>query len=224
MTPNEVIKYSGVKLPFNPCSFQELHAIEYHQARTCLGFDLWEAMVAAVADYSATADWVSGTTYNQADLVKFQGYVYIATAVTTTEMPTVKADWSLAPKFDSGNACATKYDDFFCNFLAPYLAKKILHQRLPYVKTRIMDMGILEYADNRYETAEEDSVTRLQNAIGRDAAMAWGNLQHYMDQDAQKDDTCLAGYLEYQTSDDECSTQPGGCRPKRSRVGIYRFG
>ena len=146
MSPTEVIKYSGVKLPFNPCSFSELYQIEYHQARTCLGIELWEAMIAALADYSSVTEWIQGTTYNQDDLVSFRGLVYIATAVTTDNMPTVAADWDLAPKFAAGD-CQDSYNTLYCSFLAPYLAKTVLHQRLPYIKTRIHDIGVLEYGD-----------------------------------------------------------------------------
>lgn len=222
MTPSEVAKFSGVKLPFNPCSFDQLHQIEYYQARTCLGFDLWEDMVAALADYSATQEWDKDSTYNTDDLVKFRGLVYVCLAADVTSMPTVATDWSLAPKFAAGE-CQETYDKFFCLFLAPYLAKRILHERLPFIKTRIQDIGVVEYGDARYDTAEEDSVARLQHAINRDAAIAWGNLQHYMEQTEQKDNSCLSGYIAYQ-KDDDCGTSKKGCNPNRIRTGIYRFG
>lgn len=219
MTPNEVIKFSGVALPFNPCSFQELYTIEFDQARRCIGMDLWNAMVAAKADYSASPAYASGTTYNLNDTVKFQGLVYQVIVASTTALPTVVTDWSLAPKFTGD--CAATYEDFFCLFLAPYLAKKILHIRLPYIRTKITDLGTLNYGDSRQETADKKDFVSLQNAIGRDQGIAWRNLQFWMNEDAQKENECLAGYLEYQKEDCDATNT---CKEKQHRVGIYRFG
>lgn len=220
MTPLDVIEYSGVKkLGFGFCTFRQLFQIEYEQARNCIGFDLYQSMLDALADYSEVVEYQAGS-YTQDSVVGFKGLVYKA-KVNTSNMPTVATDWELAPKFEGD--CAEIYDYLFCNFLAPYLAHKVLSRRLPYLRNVISDTGVLEYAGDAYDTTNEEQFKSLQHAINRDAAQSWANLQHYMLQDTQKalSETCLKGWLDYETN--SCENE-AGCTPKSNRTGIYRFG
>lgn len=221
MSPSEVVDYSGIKkLNNNLCDFKHIYQVEYEQARKCIGVKLWKAMIAALVDYSATPAWASGTTYNLDDLVKFKGLIYKATTTTETQPPTIP-DWELAPKFEG--SCAATYETIFCDFLAPFLAHKILARRIPYIRTMITSMGTIEYNGQDFETTDQKDYTSLVNAINKDAGIAWGNLMHYMDEEDQKalKDSCLDGWPPYETEDCSNGSQ---CNTRHHRTGVYRFG
>lgn len=224
LTPKDVIQYTGVNVNVTPCTFRELYNIEFYEARKCLGFDFWQAMVAALADYSAEPEYVSGTTYNEDDIVKYQG-VYKIALQTTTAVPTVSTDWENAPLFTGD--CAESYDGLFCDFIGPYLAHKALAKRLPYIWKQIRDVGVVEFNGQQFQTTDSNDMTRLQNAIYSDASMILGNLKFYMDLDAQKENTCYAEWPAYENTETgtcgcnliTCNT----CNPK-IHVGGYSFG
>lgn len=220
MTPNDVAKFANVKLPFNPCSFRELYSIEYAEARTCLGFDFWEQMIAALANYSDKPQYTSGTTYSIDDVAIFEGVAYQATKQTTNQ-PTVTSDWTPAPKFTGD--CATNFDELFCNHLAPYLASRILALRLPFIWKKITDMGVLEYNGQQYESTNSDEYDRLLNAVHRDRSIAWANLQHYLAN--QNEEVCFQQYLGFKTDECECGcgSDNGQCKRHQRGSGGYQF-
>jgi len=207
-----------MKLNSNPCSFRDLFQIEFREARNCLGVDFWNDIKAALADHSAEPAYESGTTYNAGDIVKFEGIYYEATT-TTTAIPTVASDWEEAPKFTG--ACAEKYDDFYCDFLGPYLAFTVLSVRLPYLRNVATDIGVIQYEGNRYEPAEMKEYRSLQHAIDRDREIAWKNMVYELEEN-QKEETCFANYKGF-LEDEECK-EDDECSPTRNRSGVYRFG
>lgn len=202
----------------NPCSFRDLFLIEYREARNCLGFDFLDDLKAAMADYSAAPAYVAGTTYNLDDVVSFEGIFYKVTVATTTALPTVKTDWTVAPKFDPAGACGAKYEEFYCNFLAPYLAYTVLSNRLPYMRNAVTDLGVIQYQGNRYDASNKDEYSSLQYAVDRDREIAWFNMEYELTENL-KEDSCFENFKGF---DDECKT--GVCRPTRNRSGVYRFG
>lgn len=224
LTPKDVIQFTGVNINVTPCTFRELYNIEFYEARKCIGYTFWQAMVAALADYSAEPEYEAGTTYNEDDVVKYQG-VYKIALQSTSAVPTVSTDWANAPRFTG--SCAESYDDLFCTFLAPYLAHKVLAARLPYIWTQIRDTGVVTFNGASFETADDKELTRLQNAIYRDAAVALGNMKYYMALDASEANTCFAEWPGYENStDNTCGCGSSACvtcNPKR-RVGGYSFG
>lgn len=218
LSPSDVPRYTGMKLDSSPCTFRELYNIEYYEARKCLGMDFWNALIAALADYSAEPEYTAGTTYAIGDIVSFSG-VYKIALVATSNVPSVAADWDNAPKFTG--TCATLYDNLFCNFLAPYLAAKVLAVRLPYIWTQISDKGVVVFNGGQFETADDNGYTRLITAIHRDANFIWGNLCDYM-QDNETE-TCFALWPQFEQTSCGCGKQTcKTCNP--SKVGRYEFG
>lgn len=216
MTTSEVVRFSGVKLTTSPCTFQDLYTIEYHEGRTVLGEDLWDQMKSAVADYSSKPNWSAGT-FNQGDVVLYKGTYYEAQQ-TTDSQPPKSPDWEEAPKFTG--ECAATFDKIFCEFWAPYMAKRILSIRMPYIRTQVDGLGVLEYNGGSYETSKDVDYSALKSGISRDAAMALGNLKHYLKKQEQKENTCLSNYLEYQN--ENCNERRK--RKRTEQTGIYRFG
>lgn len=222
LTPKDVIQFTGVNINVTPCTFRELYNIEMYEARKCIGYDFWLVMVAALADYSDKPEYTSGTTYSEGDVVKYQG-VYKIALQDTDKVPTVSTDWENAPRF-SGD-CAESYDGLFCDFLAPYLAHKVLAKRLPYIWTQIRDTGVVTFNGQTFETADSNELTRLQNAIYSDASMILGNLKYYMGLDAQEENTCFAEWPGYEDNTGcGCNRRScARCNPKQT-VGGYSFG
>ena len=224
--PSDVIQYSPVKLTFNPCEFRELYNIEQEQRRKCLG-GLYNDMVAALADYSTAVNYVSGTTYNEGDVVAFttnlQRLYYVA-LVTTTALPTVATDWELAPRF-TGN-CAETFEGVFCDYIGPYLAHTVVGNRMPYIYTKLTDVGVTQYQDANHAWADDKQYTRLQNAVFRDRDTVWKNFEEWMGEDAQKENDCLKNWKGYET---KCGCKCGGvgcknCRAGKLKVGRYDVG
>lgn len=225
MTPGEVPVYTAIDLPFNVCSFRELFSIEYRQARVTIGFDLWQAMVNARADYSSEPDYSQGATYAEGDVVKYKGVHYRAIEAAEGVTPTNTVKWEAAPKFDESNDCAAKYEKFWCTFLAPYLANLVLAQRLPFIHTRIKDVGVLTYEGNDYDTADVTSYDRLIKALYRDTEIAKGNIEHWINYGEHAGSECFKDYKDIITKedcDDGTGTERTGATPRTP--GGYDFG
>ena len=224
MTTHEVARYTAVSLPFNLCSMRELYNIEYRQGRKTIGYDLWQAMITAQADYSAAQEYDPDTTYSADDVAKYKGVYYAATEETTGTPPSNTASWIEAPKFDPANPCANEYEELWCTFLAPYLANLTLAQRLPYVHTQIKDIGVLNYGGDSYDTADETSYDRLIKALYRDAELIKANMSHYAN---LTDTECFAGFVGLDKKDDCDAGKTGeGNRTGAARrvPGGYDFG
>ena len=227
LQPIDIVDFTPVQTPFNVCTFRELYPIEYREARECLGVDLWSAMVDALADYSAAAEYIAGTTYPAETVVKFQGVFKVA-KVETSNLPSFAADWESAPRFTG--ACAVSYEGFFCYFLGPYLSFVVLSERVPYLLGRLGDKGVnyggRSYSESAGSTGAE-AVNALKKAIYRDRQLAWNNLAHYLAQDTQKESGCFEGFQGYDVAtlcgcgDNDC---PGTCRQSETNWGGYEFG
>lgn len=220
-TPSDVVFFTNVEpLNFNVCTFRNIREVELSLFRKQIGFDLYEAMLDASADYGAASGYVAGNTYNEGDVVSYEGYFYEALK-TTTANPKNREAWEVAPRFEGD--CAEAYDDFFCDYLGPYIAHQVLARRLPYIRNKILDKGVLEYQGGNFETTDGKQYDTLKSAVNRDAAVIWENLVWYMAQDAQveKKDTCFAGWLLFK--DDQCKAA-GGKKSGIKRAGLYDFG
>lgn len=216
MTPSDVIKYSGVKLDTNPCSFRELYGIEYKEARTCIGLDLWNAMIDAKVDYSDVQPYASGTSYSIGDVVSYNGIYRKATEVTES-LPS-SSSWDDAPIFEGD--CAEKYNELFCTFLAPYFAHHVLSIRLPYIWTQIKDIGVFSVDQSGQKSVDSKAYDRVMAAILRDKEIAFNNLDFYLNDD---ESDCFDDYAGKETT---CSCDDKGCSKcnNYSKVGRYRFG
>lgn len=227
MTANEVARYTAVDLPFNLCTMRELYNIEYRQARTKIGFDFWQRMVAAKADYSSAEEYSHTEAYEAGDVVKYKGVYYEATEASTGVLPSNSHSWEEAPKFDPAAACAALFEEIWCTFLAPYLASIVLAQRLPFVHTRIKDVGVLNYEGESYDTANEESYSRLIKAVYRDAEMIEGNMRHFINQPERAGLECVKDYIGLEVKEN-CEHEQGSGETRtgaaRRVPGGYDFG
>lgn len=196
---------------------RELYNIEYRQGRKTIGYDLWQRMITAQADYSGAEEYDPGRTYSAGETAKYKGWYYAAVTETTGAPPSNTAVWAEAPKFDPAGDCAEEFEELWCTFLAPYLANLTLAQRLPYLHTQIKDIGVLNYGGDSYDTADETSYDRLIKALYRDAELIKGNMRHYLNAEAKAENPCFEGYAGAEKKDD-CKNG----EPERNRTGAAR--
>ena len=179
-TPNDVITFSGADKRISPCTFDQLYQIERREARKCLGLKFWTKMISALADYSDAKEYVSGEEYEEGDVVVYKKGIYRIAIKDTTLDPVNSSDWEDAPKFDASSECGVFYEDLYNTFLGPYLGHTVLSQRLPYVWTKILSVGVVEYNGESFDSASDKAYDRLLGAIHRDKNNAWGNLDDYL--------------------------------------------
>lgn len=217
MTPQLVLQYSSAKkLSADHCSFNQIHEIEFMQARRCIGYDLWTSMLAIKKDYSEEPTWVEGASVPAGEFRLHKGIAYKAIQATTNQPP-YAGDWEIAPIFDEDEDCGPVYETFFCNHLAPYLAHTILFRRMPF-------MDQVEFKDKRVSRADDQNFRRAVQQVANQRATAWANLLYYMRLEAQValQSTCFAGWRG--VDDDDCQNDNHLCKPRNMRVGGYEFG
>lgn len=180
MTPHEVAQYTAIALPFNVCSFRQLLNIEYRQALELLGLELYDRMLAAKADYSTVEEWDRGGIYAEEELALWNGLYWVSLVSDNETEPGTSPQWEVAPKFDQGTECGAVYETVWCRHLAPYLASLILSQRLPFIGTKIMDVGVVKYNGADYATVTREEIVSLGTAIWRDVELTKDNLLRWI--------------------------------------------
>ena len=202
--PRDVPKYTSMQLPGNPCTFREIFHIEVYEFRHSLGDAYRKTLLAAMVDYTGTDLYSDETTYNEGDLVTYwiNESLQVYRALTTTEaIPTTVDDWELAPIFEDGD-CQAKYNELYCDYLAPYLAYCVLIKKLPSLVAIINDRGVLQFNGLSYQPADKDSVERLKAALESERLMIYSNMVAFLK--ADKTNACFSG-IDFGTSTD-CDT------------------
>ena len=202
--PRDVPKYTSMQLAGNPCTFREIFHIEVYEFRHSLGDAYRKTLLAAMVDYTGTDLYSDETTYNEGDLVTYwiNESLQVYRALTTTDaIPTTVADWELAPIFEDGD-CQAKYNELYCDYLAPYLAYCVLIKKLPSLVAIINDRGVLQFNGLSYQPADKDSVERLKAALESERLMIYSNMVAFLK--ADKTNACFSG-IDFGTSTD-CDT------------------
>ena len=202
--PRDVPKYTSMQLPGNPCTFREIFHIEVYEFRHSLGDAYRKTLLAAMVDYTGTDLYNDETTYNEGDLVTYwiNESLQVYRALTTTDaIPTTVDDWEPAPIFEDGD-CQAKYNELYCDYLAPYLAYCVLIKKLPSLVAIISDKGVLQFNGLSYQPADKDSVERLKAALESERLMIYSNMVAWLK--ADKTNACFSG-IDFGTSTD-CDT------------------
>lgn len=223
--PRDVPKYTSMQLPGNPCTFREIFHIEVYEFRHSLGDAYRKTLLAAMVDYTGTDLYSDETTYNEGDLVTYwiNESLQVYRALTTTDaIPTTVADWELAPIFEDGD-CQAKYNELYCDYLAPYLAYCVLIKKLPSLVAIINDRGVLQFNGLSYQPADKDSVERLKAALESERLMIYSNMVAFLK--ADKTNACFSG-IDFGTSTDcdTCGSVKNVKLYNRYQRGQYKFG
>lgn len=222
--PRDVPKYTSMQLPGNPCTFREIFHIEVYEFRHSLGDAYRKTLLAAMIDYTGTDLYDDETTYNEGDLVMYwiNESLQVYRALTTTDaIPTTVEDWDLAPIFEDGD-CQAKYNELYCDYLAPYLAYCVLIKKLPSLVAIISDKGVLQFNGLSYQPADQSSVASLKAALESERLMIYSNMVAYLK--ADKDNACFSG-IDFGTSTDcdGCGLVKNVKLYNRYQRGQYKF-
>jgi len=222
--PRDVPKYTSMQLPGNPCTFREIFHIEVYEFRHSLGDAYRKTLLAAMVDYSGTDLYNDETTYNEGDLVTYwiNESLQVYRALTTTDaIPTTVDDWDLAPIFEDGD-CQAKYNELYCDYLAPYLAYCVLIKKLPSLVAIISDKGVLQFNGLSYQPADQSSVASLKAALESERLMIYSNMVAYLK--ADKTNACFSG-IDFGTSTDcdTCGSVKNVKLYNRYQRGQYKF-
>lgn len=223
--PRDVPKYTSMQLPGNPCTFREIFHIEVYEFRHSMGDAYRKTLLAAMVDYSDAQLYDDETNYSLGDIVTYwineSLQVYRALA-TTDAIPTTITDWELAPIFEDGD-CQETYTEFYCDYLAPYLAYCVLIKKLPSLVAIISDKGILQFNGLSYQPADQSSVASLKAALESERLMIYSNMVAWLKSD--QDNACFSG-IDFGTSEDcdGCGLVKNVKLYNRYQRGQYKFG
>lgn len=148
LTPQEVIKYTNLPIDYPLCEIRELGKLVYNEFSTCLGIDFYNHIVSKLVDYSTTMPYVLGNTYIQNDVVANNGVLWKCKVATTTDAAGHLNSWQLAPKFSE--PCL---NDFWCDYLAPYLSWVVRKAKEPFWFYEIKKVKPDGYVGNAASTA-----------------------------------------------------------------------
>lgn len=222
--PRDVPKYTSMQLPGNPCTFREIFHIEVYEFRHSLGDAYRKTLLEAMAEYPDADLYNDETTYNEGDTVTYwiNESLQVYRALTTTDaIPTTVADWELAPIFEDGD-CQAKYNELYCDYLAPYLSYCVLIKKLPSLVAIISDKGVLQFNGLSYQPADQSSVASLKAALESERLMIYSNMVAYLK--ADKDNACFCA-IDFGTSTDcdGCGLVKNVKLYNRYQRGQYKF-
>lgn len=153
--------------------------------------EVYELMLAAVVDYSATLSYNNSTSYVAGNLVKYEGLVFIATSNTTGNPPTNANHWELAPKFGGENADC--YNDAWCiGGLNQVIALAAFNGSLESNFVQFTNAGLSIVTSGKMEAPSTGDFKMVSEAWKRKLKTAAENFLDYVNRST---DTCLNNTL-----------------------------
>ena len=221
--PRDVPKYTSMQLPGNPCTFREIFHIEVYEFRHSLGDAYRKTLLAAMADYSSATLYDDTVTYTVGNVVTYwvnESLQFFKALTTTDAIPTTTTDWEPAPIFSTGS-CQAKYNELYCDYLAPYLAYCVLIKKLPSLVAVISDKGVLQFNGLSYQPADQNSVASLKAALESERLMIYSNMVAWLKSD--QSNVCFSGIDFGTTTDcDSCGVKNVKLYNRYQR-GQYKF-
>lgn len=195
LTPREAVLLSGIQENFPPCRVDDILQIETEESRDCLG-SLYDSLLADKADYSGDPEFVSGSTYNEGDVVSYQGVFYEALA-TTTALPVNSGAWKFAAKFETAI-----YNELWV-FLGRYLACLAVKASVEPAATKMTGAGLVKTKGDDFDPASSKDIERLYLWLNARIAQAFRNMHHFLLK--RKAETALSGYAGFNTCTAACA-------------------
>lgn len=218
-----MFQYGRVNTDFPVCTIQGIYNIEIMLFRQCgLGLKFRTALIDALHDYSTKPSYAPDTTYLINMVVEYRGYYYISLqTVGVNILPSNKVFWALAPKFD-----APDYEEFWCAYLAEYIALHITKKQIPFALVAFKAEGLVMFNGVNYSTAEKDSRHMLYVAINSSISMVYENMEFNVKE--ENADNALFADTKFLniTCCASCGCLPNDCECKkriRKQYG-YKFG
>ena len=228
LSPADVRRFAELDPAFPLCKLSDIRQTEENEFRLCLGYDLYTAMLDAKADYTGTASWMPGMTYNEGDTVAHGGTIWevVAEAGTASEPIAENNIWQLAPVFERDTLCGELYNDLYCRYLGRYIALKTAMMTVPRMSVHIVASGLVRRHGDNYEAAQAKDIMFMVDGLNAQAVITLDNMRHWMS--LNNANGCF-GKLDCDgkpvkceiTCNDACEDTAGNCATKRVKHAGY---
>lgn len=124
LTATEVTKNTPLEQTFPVAAINSVLPLkEWVEFDNWLGRDFYKILLADLVDHSSAAQWVDGGSYDDADKVLYEDYVFVSNQDSNTDAPINSSKWDQADKFTT-----SEYNDLWLNgrllnYLALVIAK-----------------------------------------------------------------------------------------------------
>lgn len=234
LTRPEAVAFSELGAKFPQCQLSDILQTEEWEFRNCLGWELYEKMLSALADYSGAKAWAS-QNYTVGAVVRHGGKYWASNrGGTNTEPLTENEYWSLAPKFDSQaecgceageEKCGAMYNEIWCRYLGRYLSLKLAKLTIPRIAVEATGTGVVRTQIGGAIPADKNEIEFLLRGVEAQTVqvfenmMAWIKAQGREDCFGEFDENCkpVKKECEQECRADGCSAKS----PKTVGISVY---
>ena len=204
--PSEVNHYVDIDRDFPVCKLKFILAIERHAFLANLGKEFYTVLRDAKVDYSTVQEYKNDTAYAVGAKVVYKGIVYINIEASTGVPPSNYVNWELAPKFEGD--C---YNEFWCEYLAPYLSWLVVRDKLPVLLVQLKSEGLVKIFGNNFNAAGAKDYYIYQKHVVRKLDEAFDLLDDYCKTEHMKsNNNCFATY---KGNEETSCGEPGHINP-----------
>lgn len=197
MSAVDVRDFSTIEKNAALCNLIMIRQLEENLLSSCFINNFYTELKNDLVDYSGVQVYAPSAVYQIGNTIKFDGVFYVAIAVTTSVTPPNLLNWTVGRKFKSD--C---FNDFFCSYLAYYLADNVLKN------ATALGVGKSERIQTK---AEIDAYFR---GINDSILVTYENMISYM-----RKTNCLSKYLPSQNCGCEGEEKEDCTIKKRRRTG-----
>lgn len=177
-------------------------------ARTCLGRDFYDALLADKIDWGVVQTWKATESYSLDQYVDFYGMTLksLANSNTTNPCEDDGTKWEAAEKFDT--AC---YNTLWTTYLRPYLAFVVMASALDYATNPAGAKGVVEWSDESGARSASTAVLQgRKRKILEDANELLDNMKDWMIRLNATGETCEGLFSDVPSVAAACGT---ACAP-----------
>jgi len=190
LSKQEAVIRSELGPKFPQCELSDILQTEEWEFRNCLGWTLYENMLAALVDYSTEPEWTS-QSYGIGAIVRHNGVFWVSKRGGTNTEPLIENGyWGLAPKFDSTAACGCDpnaevlcgvlYNEIWCRYLARYLSLKVAKVTIPRVAITVTGNGAVRSTANGMIPADKNEIQYLVQGIETQLIQTFENMMAWI--------------------------------------------
>jgi len=186
----EAIRLSNVpKKEMPACDVQDIFQVEQTERRNCLGKDLYDEMLEDLVDYSEKDEFVKGTTYNMDDVVLYNGCYYVVVVASTTQEPSKKSDWDLAPKFNDSD-----FEELWCSFLGRYFSLIVIRDTIQPQTTQLTGGGLIKVNGENFQPVSDSGKSGLFNWCDTQIGRCYRNMHEWLIEKIEDGSTKWSNY------------------------------
>lgn len=233
LSKQEAVIRSELGAKFPQCELSDILQTEEWEFRNCLGWDLYQDMLSALADYSKSPAWTS-QSYSIGAVVRNGGMFWISKRGGTNTEPLIENDyWALAPKFDSSAVCGCDpeadvlcgemYNEIWCRYLARYLSLKLAKVTIPRIAISATGNGVVRSTASGMVPADEKEIKYLIQGIETQSIQVFDNMMAWIKREDRED--CFGEFDAACKPVAKCEDKlPNGCesqKPYTVGVSVY---